>query len=35
VTLIGGKKEMLAQFLWGSLKEKEHIKDLGVDGAQY
>ena len=26
VRLIGGKKEMHTLFLWGSLKEKEHIK---------
>ena len=33
MALIGGKKEMHTQFLWGSLKEREHIKELGVDDA--
>lgn len=34
VTRIGEKKNAYTD-LWGSLKEREHIKELGVDDTSY
>ena len=27
-----GKEEMYTEFWWGNLRERDHLKDLGVDG---
>jgi hypothetical protein len=27
-----GESEIPTQFLWGNLKERDYLKDIGVDG---
>jgi hypothetical protein len=27
-----GRREVHTEFLWGNLKDRDHLEDLGVDG---
>jgi hypothetical protein len=30
--LLRGGREIHTEFWWGNLKEREHLKELGIDG---